>query len=116
VLELCRRLRPTGLVNITGGGLRNLLRVRPKLGFEIDAPLRTPRIFDYLQEWGGVSDREMHQTFNMGLGFAALVRPADEARALQVLRRRFPARVIGRAARGGEVAVSGLKGVRYGEY
>ena len=116
VLELLKRVRATGLVNITGGGLRNLLRIHPSLGFEIDEPLKVPRIFGYLQEWGKVSDREMHQTFNMGLGFAVLVRPADESRALASLRRRFPARVVGRATKGGGVRVPSLRGVSFAEY
>ncbi len=116
VLELLRRAEVTGLAHITGGGLRNLLRIRRGLGFEVDAPIAPPRIFDYLQEWGEVSDREMYQTFNMGTGFCALVRPRDEEAALRVLRRAFPARVIGTATRGGGVRIPSIRGVRYDEY
>jgi phosphoribosylformylglycinamidine cyclo-ligase len=116
VLELARKVEVTGLANITGGGLRNLLRIKPGLGFSIDDPLKAPRIFDYLQQWGSVSDREMHQTFNMGLGFCALVAKDEEAEAVRVLRRHFPARAIGVATRGGGVRVESLKGVRYAEY
>jgi phosphoribosylaminoimidazole (AIR) synthetase len=58
----------------------------------------------------------MYQTFNMGTGFCALVRPEAEADALRVLRRHFPARVIGVATRGGGVAVPSLKGVTFEAY
>src|SRR5258705_4739045 len=115
-MELLRRAKVTGMANITGGGLRNLLRIKPRLGFEIDAPMPVPRIFDYLQEWGRVSAHEMYQTFNMGLGFAVLVRASDESEALASLRKSFPARVIGTATRGGGINVPSLRGVRYSEY
>jgi phosphoribosylaminoimidazole (AIR) synthetase len=58
----------------------------------------------------------MFQTFNMGMGFAALVRPGDEADALRILRRRFPAKVVGRATRGGVVRVPSMRGVAYDAY
>ncbi len=116
VLKLLAGARVTGLANITGGGLRNLLRIRKGLGFEVDDPLPVPAIFERLQAWGAVSDREMYQTFNMGLGFAALVRKGDEERALRVLSRSFPAKVIGRATREGGVRLRGRRDVRFNEY
>lgn len=116
VLKLLGAARVTGLANITGGGLRNLLRIKKGLGFTIDDPMPVPAIFQRLQAWGAVSDREMYQTFNMGLGFAALVRKGDQERALRLLRRSFPAKVIGRATRGGGVRVHGLNGVHFDAY
>jgi phosphoribosylformylglycinamidine cyclo-ligase len=116
ILGLLKRVRATGLVNITGGGLRNLLRINRRLGFEITDPMPVPRIFSYLQEWGEVTDREMHQTFNMGLGFAVLVRPQDEDRTLALLRKSFPARTVGRATKGGGVRVPSLPGVSFDAY
>jgi len=116
VLKLLGAVRVTGLANITGGGLRNLLRIRKGLGATIDDPLPVPAIFDRLQTWGAVSDREMYQTFNMGLGFAALVREGDEDEALRVLSPHFKAKVIGRATRGGGVRLAGRKDVRFDRY
>ncbi len=116
IMDLLRRAKVTGMANITGGGLRNLLRINPRLSFEIDSPMPVPRIFDYLQEWGRVSAHEMYQTFNMGLGFAVLVPAADESKALASLRKSFPARVIGIATKGGGVRVPSMRDVRYGEY
>lgn len=116
VLKLLRAVPVTGLANITGGGLRNLLRIRKGLGFEVDDPIPPPPIFERLQAWGAVSDREMYQTFNMGLGFVALVHKDDEAEALRVLRRHFPTKVIGRATKGGGVRLAGRKDVRFDTY
>ena len=116
IMQLLKSVRPTGMANITGGGLRNLLRIRYGLGFEVDSPIRPHPIFAGLQEWGDVSDHEMYQTFNMGHGFAVLVRPDDEAETRRVLRSHFRTKVIGQATRGGGVRVPELEGVRYEEY
>jgi phosphoribosylformylglycinamidine cyclo-ligase len=116
IMELLSKVRPTGMANITGGGFRNLMRINKALGFDIDRPPKPQRIFGLLQEWGEVSDREMYQTFNMGLGLAVLVRPADEAEALRVLRGRVPAEVVGTATKGGGVRVAGVKGVSFERY
>ncbi len=116
VMELLRKVRPTGMANITGGAFRNLMRVRKGLGVLVENPPRAQPIFAKLQEWGDVSDREMYQTFNMGLGFAVFVRPEDESETLRVLRKRVRAKVIGIATKGGGVRVPSLKGVRFEAY
>ncbi len=67
--------------HITGGGLfGNLQRVipgelRPQLTF--DWPV--PPIFPRIQSEGGVSDDEMRAVFNLGIGIALIVHPADSA-------------------------------------
>jgi phosphoribosylformylglycinamidine cyclo-ligase len=87
-----------GLAHITGEGLDNLLRLEADVGYEIDDPLPVPPIFDLIQQLGEVSDREMHEVFNMGCGFCCVVAAADEGDALAMLRRHYPAaRRIGRA-------------------
>jgi phosphoribosylformylglycinamidine cyclo-ligase len=94
-----------GLAHITGGGLANLLRLTPEVGYEIDAPFPVTPIFALIQEHGEVSDEEMHEVFNMGCGLCCIVASTDEDAALELLRRHYPgARRIGRATdRGGEI-------------
>jgi phosphoribosylformylglycinamidine cyclo-ligase len=90
-----------GLAHITSGGLGNLLRLEAEVAYEIDNPLSVPPIFDLIQELGEVSDEEMHEVFNMGCGFCAVVASADEDAALDQLRGHYPeAKRIGRAIRG----------------
>jgi phosphoribosylformylglycinamidine cyclo-ligase len=100
VLELLRsEVDVRGLAHITSGGLGNLLRLETEAGFEIDDPLPVPPIFELIQELGGVDEEEMRKVFNLGCGFCCVVAADDEAAALEMLRRHFPAaKRIGRAA------------------
>jgi phosphoribosylformylglycinamidine cyclo-ligase len=80
VLDLLRSdIGVRGLAHITGGGLRNLLRLgADRLGFAIEQPLPVPPICTLFAELGDVPAAEMWDIFNMGCGFVALV-PADRA-------------------------------------
>jgi phosphoribosylformylglycinamidine cyclo-ligase len=102
VLELLRSdVAVHGLAHITSGGVENLLRLAAEVGYEIDAPLPVPPVFALIQERGDVSDEEMHQVFNMGCGFCAVVPAVAEAAALELLRAHHPAaQRIGRAVDG----------------
>jgi phosphoribosylformylglycinamidine cyclo-ligase len=79
-----------GLAHITGDGLHNLTRLAAPVGYEIDAPLAVPPIFDLIRELGGIADAQMYEVFNMGCGFACVVAAADEAAALELLRAHHP--------------------------
>tara|TARA_B100001115_G_scaffold184974_1_gene190322 strand:+ start:3967 stop:5094 length:1128 start_codon:yes stop_codon:yes gene_type:complete len=69
----CKYSEIKGVAHITGGGLSNLLRLHPSLGYHIDNPLPSLPEFGWLQEAGGVSDYEMARTFNMGMGLCIVV-------------------------------------------
>lgn len=72
-----------GMSHVTGGGFyENIPRMIPDgLCAKIDtaAITRLP-IFDYLQKLGNVSDRDMYNTFNMGIGLVAVL-PQNQADA-----------------------------------
>jgi phosphoribosylformylglycinamidine cyclo-ligase len=106
VLELLRSdVDVRGLAHLTSGGLGNLLRLAAEVGYEIDDPLPVPPVFELIRERGNVSDAEMHEVFNMGCGFCAVVSPGDEEAALSLLREHYPAaKRVGRAVAGpGEI-------------
>jgi phosphoribosylformylglycinamidine cyclo-ligase len=85
------------LVNITGDGLLNLVRVAAKVGFEIDNLPPPPAIFGLIQRCGEVGDAEMFQVYNMGVGFCVLAAAGDAPAVLAILERHGRrARVIGR--------------------
>ncbi len=61
-----------GMAHITGGGFRNLLRLKQmhyKINYEIDIP----EIFKIIIDRGNVSYQEAFQTFNMGVGFVIIL-------------------------------------------
>ena len=79
--NLIRDFSIGGFAHITGGGLiDNLPRVIPdrcKAKIYKDS-WEVPYIFEFLQEEGGVAEREMLRTFNMGVGLCVICR-ADDA-------------------------------------
>ncbi len=108
ILELLRSGLPVhGLAHITGGGLLNLARLSPDVGFEITDPLPVPPICDLVRTLGGVADAEMWEVFNMGCGFAVVVPEADAHSAATLLATHHPGtRRIGTLTdRPGEITV-----------
>ncbi|UCE91966.1 MAG: phosphoribosylformylglycinamidine cyclo-ligase [Methanobacteriota archaeon] len=95
-----------GMANITGGGLRNLLRLSRSVGFEVTEPMPTNPIFAVLQELGGVTDHEMYQTFNMGMGFSLVVSEDEGDDVVKAVG--AGARIVGRAVEGRGVRVPPL--------
>ena len=65
-----------GISHITGGGFyENIPRSVPQgLCAKIEkAAIRTPPIFDLIQKTGGIPERDMYNTFNMGVGMSLIV-------------------------------------------
>jgi phosphoribosylformylglycinamidine cyclo-ligase len=72
ILRLLRsKVRVHGLAHITGGAYSKLKRIgqRSGVGFMLDKLPKPQPIFRQIQSKGGISDREMYRTFNMGIGF-----------------------------------------------
>lgn len=84
ILELAKKCEVHGLAHITGSGLLKLHRIT-SFGFEITDPLEPQPIFQFLQEEGGVEDREMYRTFNMGMGFVVVVPESDASAACRIM-------------------------------
>ncbi len=84
ILQVLKKIKIKAMAHITGGGFYdNIPRVVPDgLGVRVKAgswPI--PRIFRTIQERGGVTEREMFRTLNMGIGMVAVVAPRDAERA-----------------------------------
>ncbi|MEM2944095.1 MAG: phosphoribosylformylglycinamidine cyclo-ligase [Methanomassiliicoccales archaeon] len=113
VMKLIKSVHVHGMVNVTGGGLRNFVRIKSNVKFVIDDPLPPQPIFDVIAELGKIDKRELYQTFNMGMGFAVIC-PEDEAEtALRSLG--GGAKIVGRVTSGRGVEVSHL-GIIYKAY
>lgn len=88
LLKLMQTLPVKGMAHITGGGIsENVPRVLPENTVaQIDAQSWTmPRLFQWLQEKGGVAQSEMYRTFNCGIGMVVIVAAEHAAQATALL-------------------------------
>lgn len=89
MLALFDKVKVKGVSHITGGGFfENIPRSIPDgLGAEIEKfAVKIPPIFRLIQKAGNVPERDMFNTFNMGVGMSVVVAEKDEAAALEILR------------------------------
>lgn len=109
-VALCQQRQiPLGyLVHMTGHGWRKLMRLDADFAYEVDAP-PIPALFQFLIDHGPVEVREAYATFNMGVGFAAIVAP-DAADACV----KAASDAGHRAWLGGRVSASSRRAVRIG--
>ena len=97
VLEILKNHEIHGLVDITGGGLRNILRMNPACKYIIDDPIAPAPLFKKIQELGNITTEEIYQTLNMSMGFD-IIAPADDAEAIAKEYRN--SKVVGRVEKG----------------
>ena len=89
VLKLLEKVNVKGISHITGGGFyENIPRSIPDgLGAKINKDsVKVLPIFNLIAEKGGISERDMFNTFNMGVGMSIVVSPEDAECALEILR------------------------------
>ncbi len=96
-----------GLAHISGGGVRNLVRLHPKVRFVLDGWPRPAGLFRWAQRAGRIAPAELYQTFNGGIGFVAVVRrPAAGRLVARLARAGFgDVRPVGTVERGSGVVV-----------
>ena len=89
VLALLEQVDVKGISHITGGGFyENIPRSIPKgLGAVIDrSAVRVLPIFDLIAKAGNVSERDMFNTYNMGVGMSIVVPAAEADKAIEILK------------------------------
>ena len=106
VLAVQEAVTIKGVSHITGGGFyENVPRSIPS-GFTAKiekASIRTPVLFDLIAEAGNIPERDMFNTFNMGVGMCMIVDRNDVDTALSVLKEQGEdAYVIGEVVEGSE--------------
>ena len=106
VLSLLEQVNVHGISHITGGGFyENLPRCLPEgtAAKICRADVKIPPIFDLIAKEGNVPERDMFNTFNMGVGMAIVVAAEDAEKALSILREAGEdAYVIGEVVAGDE--------------
>ena len=89
VLALMEKVKVKGISHITGGGFyENIPRSIPDgLGAVIEkSAVRVLPIFKLIQKVGGIDERDMFNTFNMGVGMSIVVAKEDLDVALEILK------------------------------
>ncbi len=104
VLEVLKKINVHAIAHITGGGFQeNLPRA---FGKDLNAEIRKGSwrvlpVFRLIQREGGISEHDMYNTFNMGIGMAMFVSEADAEEVLGILSDNgVEAHVIGRMTEG----------------
>ena len=88
ILSLIEKVPVKGIAHITGGGfIENIPRIFPEgIGCEIDKhSYEVPAVFRVMQEKAGISDEQIYNTFNMGIGMVVCVSPENAAAAKKSL-------------------------------
>ena len=88
ILALIEKVNVLGIAHITGGGfIENIPRIFPEgIGCEIDTKsYEVPNVFKVMQKRAELSDEQMYNTFNMGIGMVVCVRESDVDMALRQL-------------------------------
>ena len=89
ILALLEKVNVKGISHITGGGFyENIPRSIPDgLGAKIDkSAVRVLPIFDLIAKTGNIPERDMFNTFNMGVGMSVVVPAAEVEAALEILK------------------------------
>ena len=89
VLALLEKVNVKGISHITGGGFyENIPRSIPKgLSAKIEkAAVKVLPIFDLIAKFGNIPERDMFNTYNMGVGMSIVVPAAEVQTALDVLK------------------------------
>lgn len=89
VLALLEQVKVKGISHITGGGFyENIPRSIPNgLGAVIDRKaVKVLPIFDLIAKVGNISERDMFNTFNMGVGMSIVVAREDADKAVEILK------------------------------
>lgn len=89
MLSLFEKVSVKAVSHITGGGFyENIPRALPD-GYSVKvdrASLKILPIFELIKKVGGISDHDMFNTFNMGVGMSVTVAAEDAEKALSILR------------------------------
>ncbi len=89
VLALLEQVKVKGISHITGGGFyENIPRSIPDgLGAKIErASVKVLPIFELIAKTGNISEHDMFNTFNMGVGMSIVVSKEDVEKALEILK------------------------------
>lgn len=89
ILKLIEEVKVKGISHITGGGFyENMPRMlREGVALKIDKnSYEVPPLFKLIQERGNIPERDMYNTFNMGIGMCVIVPENEVEKAINLLK------------------------------
>ncbi|OON91772.1 MAG: phosphoribosylformylglycinamidine cyclo-ligase, partial [Epulopiscium sp. Nele67-Bin001] len=106
ILELKTKVNIRGISHITGGGfIENIPRMfTSNISAKINLnSITKPQIYKFIEEISNLDDKELYNTFNMGIGMVIVVEKEDVKRSLDILNNTGEtATVIGEIVEGDE--------------
>ena len=104
-----------GMANITGGGIKNIARMKD-MKYVIDNPFEPDNVFLRLMDMGSLSFSEMFEIFNMGMGYIVVIGPESKTDFLNIVRNRVPVKEVGHVENGSGITIPEYSGEKHGCY
>jgi len=106
-LKIAKQFNILGVVHITGDAYLKFKKLSKKsIGFEFNNFKPQP-IFNLIQKIGKINSKEMFKTFNMGWGFAIIIKKKDVNKILELLKKqKVEADIIGKVIREKKIIIN----------
>lgn len=75
------------ICNITGHGMRKIMRARENFTYVIDKIFDPQEVFLFIQKHANLDDKEMYSTYNMGMDYALFLPEKDLSFAQKIIKR-----------------------------
>lgn len=73
--------------NITGHGMRKIMRARGNFTYNIENIFEPQEVFLFIQKHAGLSDYEMYHTYNMGMDYALFIPKKNVKKVLAIIKK-----------------------------
>lgn len=100
--------------NITGHGMRKIMRSRNNFTYIIERIFPPQEIFDFIQKHAGLNDEEMYGTYNMGMDYAIFIPKKDMKKAQKIVKKnKFQSIDAGYVEKGGKQVIIKPKNITF---
>jgi phosphoribosylformylglycinamidine cyclo-ligase len=72
--------------NITGHGLRKVMRAKQEFSYVLEKIFEPQKLFIFIQNQAGLTDKEMYETYNMGMDYAIYLSKQDAEKAQAIIK------------------------------
>jgi phosphoribosylformylglycinamidine cyclo-ligase len=104
ILDILNIVNIKGMANITGGGLKNMSRMKD-MKYVIEDPFEPQNVFKQLMSMGGLDYAQMYETFNMGIGYVVVIDEESRIDFINTLRNRVQFKEIGHVENGSGIVI-----------